>query len=315
MQRPGVRVERLSCNPIVRPHMDDRMGANVAGPSLVRVPDWVPGRLGRYYLYFADHKGTYLRLAYADHLEGPWAVHRPGVLDVRESGFVTERPTGLPEHVRRRIDASPSDLLAPHVASPDVHVDHHERRFRLYFHGLLADAGQASRAAVSPDGLRFEVLPDVIARPYLRMFRYAGAHYGVAMPGVFYRSPDGLHDFEEGPTLFGPDMRHAAVWVRGDELVVVWTRVGDAPEHLLVSRIDLRGDWWGWSASEPVDLLFPEEPYEGAGLPVTPSVRGEVHEPVRQLRDPAVFLEDDRAWLLWACAGERGIAIGALHHA
>lgn len=308
-----MRVERLPGNPIIRPHMDDRMGANVAGPSLVRVPDWVPDRLGRYYLYFADHKGSYLRMAYADELTGPWAVHRPGVLDVAGSGFVTERPTGLPEATLRRIAASPSDLLAPHVASPDVHVDDDERRFRLYFHGLLPDAGQASRAAVSPDGLRFEVLLDIIARPYLRMFRHGGAHYGIAMPGVLYRSADGLHGFEEGPTLFGPDMRHAAVWARGDELLVVWTRVGDAPEHLLLSRVDLRGDWWGWTASDPVDLLFPDEPYEGGDLPAVPSVRGEVNEAVRQLRDPAIFLEDGRAWLLWACAGEGGIALGVLH--
>jgi hypothetical protein len=26
----------------------------------------------RYYLYFADHKGDYIRLAYAEALMGPW---------------------------------------------------------------------------------------------------------------------------------------------------------------------------------------------------------------------------------------------------
>ena len=55
-------------------------GANIEGPSLIRAPDWLPGRLGRYYLYFADHKGDYIRLAYANRLKGPWTVHAPGSL-------------------------------------------------------------------------------------------------------------------------------------------------------------------------------------------------------------------------------------------
>ena len=70
---PSVRisVRRLDNNPIIRPGMDDRMGANIQGPSMIRVPDWLPDPLGRYYLYFADHKGSYIRLASADHIEGP----------------------------------------------------------------------------------------------------------------------------------------------------------------------------------------------------------------------------------------------------
>ena len=44
------------------------LAENINGPSLVRMPDWAEGRLGRYHLYFADHKGSYIRLAYADAL-------------------------------------------------------------------------------------------------------------------------------------------------------------------------------------------------------------------------------------------------------
>ena len=63
--------ERLFGGPIIRPHMDGRMGGNINGPSLIRVPDWIERPLGAYYLYFAHHKGEYIRLAYADRLEGP----------------------------------------------------------------------------------------------------------------------------------------------------------------------------------------------------------------------------------------------------
>ena len=52
-----VRAVRLSSEPIVRPQMDGRMGANVNGPSLVRVSDWIEEPLGRYYPYFAEAVG------------------------------------------------------------------------------------------------------------------------------------------------------------------------------------------------------------------------------------------------------------------
>ena len=46
--------------------MDDRMGDNVSGPSLIRVPEWVDAPLGRYYLYFAHHDGRYIRRGESD---------------------------------------------------------------------------------------------------------------------------------------------------------------------------------------------------------------------------------------------------------
>ena len=52
-----VRATRLSDRPIITPHMDVRMGSNINGPAIIRVPDWAAGRLGTYHLYFADHKG------------------------------------------------------------------------------------------------------------------------------------------------------------------------------------------------------------------------------------------------------------------
>jgi hypothetical protein len=43
-------IERLAHQPIILPHMDDHMGDNINGPSLIRVPDWIARQLGRYYL-------------------------------------------------------------------------------------------------------------------------------------------------------------------------------------------------------------------------------------------------------------------------
>jgi hypothetical protein len=52
--------------------------------------------------------------------------------------------------------------------------------------------------------------------------------------------------------------------------------------------------------------------YEGGMLPLTASRGGLVNVPVRQLRDPAIFREDGRTYLLYSVAGEHGIAIAEL---
>ena len=331
MQAPSMsplRVRRLDGNPIVRPEMDDRMGGNVQGPSLIRVPDWVPSPLGRYYLYFADHKGAYIRLAVADALAGPWRMHRPGALTLAESGFPTEpiavpagataatvagtRP-GLAPPGTPGIPDTLADATTPHIASPDVHVDPQQRRIVMYFHGLASFGRQVSRVALSSDGLHFQARGEILGPSYFRVFRHGSHTYALAMPGVLYRSHDGLGGFERGPDLFGePLQRHAALRLRGDRLEVFWTRVGDAPEQILRSVVDLSGPWAGWRAGAPEPVLRPEHAWEGAGLPAVPSYRGAVGVDVNQLRDPAIFEDEGRTWLLYAVRGEAGIAIAEL---
>jgi len=60
-------------------------------------------------------------------------------------------------------------------------------------------------------------------------------------------------------------------------------------------------------------VLRPEREWEGAQFPVEPSRRGSIDEPVNQLRDPAIYEEDGRVYLLYAVAGERGIGIAEIH--
>src|SRR5260370_42405654 len=88
----GVRVQRLLDGPLISTDLHPSIGPNIQGPSMIRAPDWIEGRLGDYYLYFADHKGRYIRLAYADNLPGPWRIHPPGSLQLEESCFLTEPP-------------------------------------------------------------------------------------------------------------------------------------------------------------------------------------------------------------------------------
>lgn len=314
----AVRVERLLDRPIITPDLHPSIGPNIQGPSLIRVPEWVKGRLGTYYLYFADHKGRYIRLAYADDLLGPWRVHVPGTLRLEDSHLLTEPPYIPPDELARlRAGPPPANMphdlaverTTPHIASPDVHVDEANRRIIMYYHGLNGLGEQVTRAATSEDGIRFVARPEIIGRTYFRAFAHGGYTYAMAMPGQFYRSKDPLSGFEEGPRLFNPDMRHAALLKRGSTLYVFWTQVGHVPERILVSTIDLAADWMRWSESSPVELLRPQHPWEGADAPLEPSRRSTAYGHVNQLRDPAVYVEQGRTFLLYAVAGESGIAI------
>jgi hypothetical protein len=133
---------------------------------------------------------------------------------------------------------------------------------------------------------------------------------------VFLRSRDGVSPFEQGPTLFNEDpkrtLRHAAVDLEGDRLFVYFSRIGDAPERILASRIDLRPDWTTWKASPPEDVIAPQTDYEGARLPVEVSKMDLAPGKVRQLRDPAIYREAHATYLLYSIAGESGIAIAKL---
>lgn len=288
-----MQVVRSAANPIIRPHMDDRMGDNVNGPSLIRVPEWITTPLGRYYLYFAHHDGRYIRLAYSDALEGPWTIHGPGVLSLEEARFLG------------------------HVASPDVHVDHGQRRIRMYFHGADQPSApgrgpQYSRVALSDDGLRFECGGENLGAPYFRAFSWNGWHYAMAMPGIFYRSRDGLSRFERGPTWPMPNLRHAALALDGAVLTVYFTLVGECPERIQRGRVRLVRDWHEWHLEDIEEVMAPELDYEGAAAPRVPSARGLAEGPAYQLRDPAIHREDGRTWLLYSVSGEAGIAIAEL---
>ncbi|RPH37027.1 MAG: hypothetical protein EHM91_15470, partial [Planctomycetota bacterium] len=191
------KVVRFKDNPIIHAGLkglEGELGKNINGPSLIRVPDWIEKPLGKYYLYFAHHNGLYLRLAFADRLEGPWTVHPPGVLHV---------------------DDAPG---RGHIASPDVHVDEAAKEIRMYFHQPPAkgSAAKAQRTylALSKDGLAFAPHKEELGHAYLRAFSYKGATYGFAMSGiadgVFMRSPDGVKRFEDGPHCL-PKVRHSAL--------------------------------------------------------------------------------------------------------
>jgi hypothetical protein len=338
-------VQRLPGNPLISWVARERGYININGPSVIRVPPWVRNPLGKYYMYFAHHKGSYVRMAYADRPTGPWKLHQGGVLSLAESGFPQQLATepedsGLKElfdtfslHVvrdylllayratvtdpatRRARGMSAVANKATHVASPDVIVDEAGKRLVMYYHGYNERGGQSSRIASSKDGLSFEVQPQEVFSSYLRAFTFRDNYYLLGMPGVLYRGSSPTGPFEpRDRLLFEPDMRHAGLLLEGSDLYVFWTMVGYAPERILLSRVDLSSpDWDDWRATAPVDVLRPELRWEGSRLKVMSSLRGEMIEASRELRDPFVLRDvDQKLYLYYVGGGEKAIGVARL---
>ena len=126
--------------------MSHTLGDDINGPSLIRVPAWIGHPLGHYYLYFAHHKGRFIRMAYADELSGPWKIYEPGVLDVEATAFYRPQPDP-PGHI---------DTFYTHVASPEVIVDEANKRLVMLVHGRqeMARRSEGSRTLGAGKRLR-----------------------------------------------------------------------------------------------------------------------------------------------------------------
>ena len=270
-------------------------------PSLLRAADFMtdPYNLpwGTYYLYFANHKGGHIRMAYADDLQGPWTIYNDGNAVLRLSDNL--------------------DYMQRHVASPNVHWDPVAQQFVMYFHSELPLGPdvfeQRTFVATSADGLDFTLYdPDVaiaedevLGENYFAAFRYVGKpegpYFALSTRGPIYESSSPLTGWTPGPAVFADiaDFRHFGVRVVGDCLWVFYSIKEAIPEQILVKTIDLTLPFADWPASFDAS---PEEPV------LTPST---VYENEIVL-DPFVYSEDGRFSLLYSTDDEAGIAIAEL---
>jgi hypothetical protein len=320
-----VKIDRWEDGLIIPPNLTEEIGTNVQGPSLIKVPEWAENRLGDYYLYFADHKGDHIRLAFSDDLKGPWKIKPGGSLRLADSHFLTAVPetpedfnvdeleerTSHPD-LTPFIVKSIDDLNVPHIASPDVHVDEESQKIIMYFHGLDEFGSQKTRVATSLDGINFVTKEKIVGWPYFRKFTYQGDDYALSMPGVIYKNIGDIEDYIPVNQVMEDNVRHSAVLVKGEDLLIFFSRVGDKPERIMLSTIDLSKPSILWKTTKPIEVLRPEEDWEGGNLPLYPSIRSAINTEVNQLRDPAIFQEGNNIYLLYSVRGENGIAIADL---
>jgi hypothetical protein len=326
-QADDVTVTRFVENPLVTLSMSSTLGDNANGPTVIRVPSWVEHPLGRYYMYFAHHKGRFIRLAYADSVRGPWKLYEPGVMKVQDTALYRPQPDPA--------DSPPGAYT--HVASPEIYVDDAHRRIVLWAHGMWtngerwpqdkAEAGawlrqhgyaQFTQTAESSDGLSFHALPAISKQSYLRVFEHDGQLYAMARLGQLLRADDPLAPFELGPNPFRDSpykdrVRHVAMLEREGVLHIFFTAIRDAPESLLHTTMKTDGDWSAWKIGEVETVLEPAAPYECAGMPVEQSAVGEIDHAARQIRDPDVLVDGDATYLFYTFCGEQGVAGAEVH--
>jgi len=175
LQGIEVSAARFSENPLVTVSSSPSVGDNLNGPSIIRVPPWIKKPLGRYYMYFAHHKGQHIRLAYADSLRGPWKVYEPGVLNVSATAFFRPQPD----------PANSPEFVYTHVASPEIYVDSPHKKILMWVHGMWTEGqrwpeepvaalkwlqsqgySQYTQSAESVDGLNFEMRPAITKQSY-----------------------------------------------------------------------------------------------------------------------------------------------------
>lgn len=284
---------RSEKNPMIYPEMEGlegKIGENINGPSVIKVPHWIENPLGKYYMYFAHHHGKFIRLAYADSPTGPWTIYKPGVLQLSKTA------------------------AAGHIASPDVIVDEKTKTIKMYFHGKLPDSKlQKSFLSTSKNGLDFLASDTILGPSYFRVFNYNNETYALSF-GTFFKRESDDKVYKKGSNIL-PNARHTAVTVVGDHLVVYYSQKGDAPERILKTVVNLsEGDWKSWKAGPVSEVLKSEMAYEGAELPIKKSVKGFAKNRVHELRDPAIFIDNNDVYLYYSVAGEAGIAVAKMNN-
>lgn len=330
---------------------DESEGDNINGPSVIRIPDWIDpeDRVhpdATYYMYFAHHKGNYIRMAWASQIEGPWNLYKVSSdLPLEERGVFSlgERDT---------LDVGKLLYMQKHVASPDVLVDNIKERFVMYFHAPTTYNGvklsQKTYVATSPYGLNFNdgLEPVALCAAYAKIFQYrnqlcalAGDDFFVAPSldepwtapdgfdyendnqgrGLWTRNEDNVFEdyWELDPSGLGSDglsMRHPAVLLKGDTLHVFYSRKYDIPERILHTYVVLNPDFNTWKPEGPFnEILRPEFDWEGVNYPIEASKGGSMNGEVHQIRDPGIFKDSDGSlYLFYTGQGEDAIGIASL---
>ena len=352
-------VTRLNnAQPIIDQDLFDDVGVeedgdNINGPSLIRIPDWIspsnradPSAV--YYLYFGNHTGDYIRMAWAEDLEGPWHLYQIG-------SNVNRGNRGVLDNGGADINVGNGIVIEEnHLASPDVHVDNENQRIIMYFHSGSSTffngnemRGQYGWVSTSRFGLDFNgnIEPVRLAASYMRTFEHGNElysfdnspdvrraldvddpwdppsnYYSGSTIGNLWESRSG--NFTQEPIIENLGLaraqlrvRHTAVRVDGDTLQLFYTRRGDSPERIMMQTVDLSvGDFENWELSyPPAEILRATSGWEGGQFAPSPSEASAAPENVNQLRDPYVFEDRDGSlYLLYAGRGEDALGIALL---
>ena len=190
-----------------------------------------------------------------------------------------------------------------------MHINNVEKSLEMFFHSLDHDGKQRSLRATSNNGLTWQVQPKPVSQIYLRIFRYKRKKDALGWGGQILRE-NLLGIFELGPWTFGGQgHRHADVLVNGEKLHVMWTRIGDAPECIFHSTIDLANYWRDWYGTEGKEILRSKFDRKCAHIPTSTSTVGGLTKQEPALRDPHLFEESEEVYMIYAGAEKVVLAL------
>ena len=250
--------------------------------------------------------GAFIRFAYSDSPKGPWTVNNKNVLRREDLIDISRYKSGeIKKPLRKK----------QHIASPDVLIDHENKKIVMYFHGSYK--GHNTGAAVSEDGLNWKDKDIDLGAPYLRVFKHNESYYGVSQGSRQSKSTrfiklNGMFEVSENHSIPNTNWRHHALLKKNKDLLVFYSRYNDAPGRIQASIIDLsNSDFKQWEIpSSIIEVLKPEHAYEGSKYPVKPSGSGRKN--LNEVRDPYILDDEGRIFLYYSVKGEMGIAVAEL---
>lgn len=287
----SVKIERLNNEePLITAQMFkdanalESDGQSINSPMVIRLPKWLAKKdrvspKAKYYMYFAHHGGKYIRMAWAENIEGPWTLHNVSQdTDLDKKGVLslyTKTEDGYDSQMR----ISPQIVTKGHIASGYVVLDHKTKKFILYFHGgqiFVEDDKkklfpQRTFAVLSDDGVNFTepIQPAVLGESYFVPFEHRGRWYAFGNTGELHSAPtegsmwiapegsDPREDLwqhrrclldelfekysKENNISVDPPMmaRHVGLHIVGDKMYVLCSAKSDAPERLYLTTFDI----------------------------------------------------------------------------
>jgi len=246
---------------------------NINGPVVFRRPNFfTPGP--DWIMYFAHHKGSSIRQATADNIEGPWQVLPSTILELNK----------IPGY--------------DHIASPEVVV--HDTFLELYYHCPYGDF-QYTFVATTKNGVDWEYGTEVQGMFYMRIIEdnYAVAKYKND-GGIAYKRKGS--SFEEVRKIL-PNMRHCAY----HNHKLYWSCIGDSPESifrgtLILPEFDIR---------DVEEVIKPTYNFETGGHTPNPSRPGPAVR-VNEVRDPYIIEVRGIVYIFYTVKGEEAIALATI---
>lgn len=303
-----MKIKRVIDKPLISNESNPELGGNINGPTVIKVPDWISSPLGKYYMYFANHQGKCIRMAYADNIIGPYTIYDGEVLSIAETPYTH------------------------HIASPEIVIDDKNKKIVMFYHGCgvtdtsQAESGQWTTYSESKDGLFFISDNLYLVPSYLRVVKvgdnYLGSTGGPKRPVYNFEQslrtiPEligqiGIRSepfcrFENGEPIDSMyRIRHLCFDLESNNrLWIYYSNVCDTPERIKRVCVDPKD----WSAEFYEEVLQSELDYEGVNEPIVKSEGGCKNYPVHELRDPYIINDNGHKYMFYTVAGEDGIAV------